>query len=452
MSLRQCVFWLAFALSVFPKSQAAEPDAANELKIEFQVEKFELPNGLTVLLHRDPSVPIISYHTWFRVGSKDEIPGKTGMAHLFEHMMFKGAKRYNNKQFDQILQSNGGSNNAFTSRDATAYYINLPSSKLELAIDMESDRLESLQVSAENLSSERDVVKEERRYRVENEITGLMDEVMYSLVFKVHPYRWPIIGWMRDLTGITVQDCVEFFKKFYAPNNAVISIAGDFDLDDAKKMITKFYGVIPRGPERGPRKKDVEPVQTGERRQTLKKDVQSEYFLVNYPAPTGGSEDGYALDLLASILSEGISSRLQKKLVYQKPLVSQVRASNQGMLDAGIFEVSGVMQPGQAAAPVVEIIHGEIFELSKKVVADKELERARMQTLKSYVDSLKTVYGKAQSLAMNEVLLGDYKRLFEDIGKYQRITPEMVRAVAEKYLNRNRRNVVIATPQNRSSL
>jgi zinc protease len=228
--------------------------------IRFPVEKFKLANGLTVLLNEDHSAPIISYHTWFRVGSKNEEVGYTGIAHLFEHMMFKGAKRYTGEQFDRVLQANGGVNNAFTTHDYTGYYETLPGSKLELVADIEADRMENLQITPENLTSERDVVKEERRFRVDNNPGGVLREALYGTAFKVHPYRWPVIGYMEDISRIDVAKANEFYRTYYAPNNAVLVISGDFDKAEAKRIVEKYYGAIksqeipqrPRPPEPHP--------------------------------------------------------------------------------------------------------------------------------------------------------------------------------------------------------
>ena len=242
--MKHLSFWLVLiALTFTVKTQVWAEDLAELIK--FPVEKYQLNNGLTVLLHEDHSVPTISYHTWFRVGSKNEEPGYTGIAHLFEHLMFKGAKRYTGKEFDRILQANGAVNNAFTSYDYTGYYENLPSDKLELAVDLESDRLVNLQVNAENLVSEREVVKEERRVRVDNSVGGFLSEMLYATVFKVHPYRWPVIGWMQDLDQIDLKKCREFYGSYYAPNNAVVIVAGDFDTKSAKALIDKYYSHLP---------------------------------------------------------------------------------------------------------------------------------------------------------------------------------------------------------------
>ncbi len=423
---------------------AAREDAS--LVIEFPVEKFQLSNGLTVLLSPDRTVPLVSVHTWFRVGSRNEQPGFTGMAHLFEHMMFKGAKRYSNKEFDRILQSNGGTNNAFTTQDYTAYHITLPSSKLELALDMESDRMESLQVTVENLISEREVVKEERRLRVENEVTGTMNELQFASLFKVHPYRWPVIGYMSDLDNVTVEKCREFFSTYYSPSNAVLSIAGDFNPAEARKLIEKLYARIPNKRIK-PSTLPKEPVQVAIRRARIKRDIQNEYLDLSYLVPAAGLADTYPLDLVASILTDGISSRLSKKLVYDMQIATGVHASNMGLSDSGVFEVMAVLKPGVSAEKALKAIQGVIFELSSKPVSEQELDRAKNQVIKSYVDSLKTVNGRAQAIAMNEVALGDYRRLFTDIELYQKVTTEQIRDVVKAHLRPSSQNIIIAIPK-----
>ena len=219
---------------------ATDKKVENQLQLKLDVEKYSLKNGLNVLLYEDHSVPLVSYHTWFRVGSKNEKPGLTGMAHLFEHMMFKGTAKFPAEKFDQILQSNGAVNNAFTSNDYTGYYIDAPSDKLEVLMDLESDRMTHLAVTELNLKSEREVVKEERRMRTENSVQGTLFELIFGVVFKVHPYRWPVVGWMEDLNRMKVGDCIAFYEKFYAPNNATLVIAGDISISKTKELVEKY--------------------------------------------------------------------------------------------------------------------------------------------------------------------------------------------------------------------
>ena len=432
------------------KAAASANDDIGSL-IKFKVEKYSLPNGLTVLLHEDHSTPIISYQTWFRVGSKYEEPGLTGIAHLFEHMMFKGAKRYSGEQFDQILQANGATNNAFTTHDYTGYYENLPSSKLELVIDIESDRMENLKITADSLKSEREVVKEERRYRVDNNPTGILRDALFATTFKVHPYHWPVIGYMADLDNITPEKATEFFRTYYAPNNATVVVAGDFDSNEAKRLIEKYYSPIKA--QKLPEKKlPVEPAQTAPRSQFISQDVQTTQFAISYHTPKSGTDESYALDLLANIMGNGPSSRLYQRLVYKEQSVARVAAYNMTLQDSGQFQIFATLKPGANFSRAERAIMGEIWRPRNLVVKADELQKAKNQVMKTYVDSLKTVHGKAEVLAMNETVFHDYEQLFKDLDRYNKVTPQQIRDVAKKYLAPERATLVALKPKGKAQL
>ena len=378
--------------------------------------------------------PLISYHTWFRVGSKDEEPGFTGIAHLFEHMMFKGAKRYGNKEFDRILRSNGATLNAFTSKDYTGYYINLPSHGLELAMDLESDRMESLQITSANLKSERDVAKEERRSRVDNNILGIIQENIFLTVFQRHPYRFPVVGLMEDLNNITVEKCKEFFRQYYAPNNAVIVIVGDFSPQKAKKLLNKYYGSIPK---QTVHRKTHQPESLQKKRRTkvILKDVQNESLAVGFHVSKAGDSDSYALDLLADMLGGNKSSRLYKKLVYESQLVSSVSAYAYTAKDLGLMQILVSLKPKSNSRKVLRIISEEIKQAQKKLFTEDEIQRTKTSILLSHIDNMKSFHGKAQSLAINEIIMGDYQFFFKDIERYSKVSAGHIRSVAKKYLN-----------------
>jgi zinc protease len=427
-----------------PAPQATPAQKPDE-QIRFKVEKYKLANGLTVLLHEDHSVPIISYQTFFRVGSRNEEPGFTGMAHLFEHMMFKGAKRYSGEQFDTILQANGATNNAFTTNDFTGYHENLPSDKLELVIDIESDRMENLKVTQENLNSEREVVKEERRYRVDNNPIGILNEALYGTAYKVSPYHWPVIGYMSDLDNVTVEKAQEFFRTYYAPNNAVVVVAGDFNSDKAKKLIEKYYGHIKAQPI--PQKAfPQDPPQKDQRMQVVTREVQNPSFLIAYHTPKAFDEEAYALDLLANIMGRGTSSRLYKRLVYKGQSATSASAYNSSLLDAGLFEVHVALKPGQNWQEAERTVYGEMWRPRHLLVSNDELQMAKNQVIKGYIDGLKTVYGKAQSLASYEIQTGEYEIMFKELERYQKVTPEQIRKVAAKYLNPQNSTLIVLKP------
>ncbi|KHD89463.1 MAG: protease [Bdellovibrio sp. ArHS] len=444
-----------FAVDPMPnqKPEIKEPLGAikgwatqNDLKISLPVTKFVLENGLTVLLLEDHAVPMVSYHTWYRVGSRDEYPGVTGAAHMLEHMMFKGAKKYDGKSFDRIFHENGITNNAFTTNDYTGFYENLPSSKLELVMDMEVDRMSSLLINPEDLKSEKEVVAEERRWRVDNNPMGLLRELMMGTLFKVHPYKWPVIGYMKDIAAYDSEKLRFFYNTYYVPNNAVLVIVGDFKTSKVKSLIEKYYGKLPKKPL-PEAKKIEEPPQKVQQNATLKKDVQNSSFVVAFRSPRQGEPDMYALDLAANILGYGTSSRLHKRLVYQKQIATSAYAYNYAMKDAGIMGFGVSLKPGQGTQEALDTVYNEIWKLRNQKVSDKELEKAKTQVMKDLVDGLKTMDGKARSLAVNEIVTGSYESLFTDLEKYQAVTAEDIQKAATKYTQQTQRSIITLEPK-----
>lgn len=429
-------------------AKSDEPKSLGE-QIRFPVEKYQLENGLTVLLQEDHSVPLVSYHTWFRVGSINEEAGYTGIAHLFEHMMFKGAKRYTGSQFDTVLQGNGATNNAFTTKDYTGYYEDLPSSKLELIMDIESDRMVNLQINPANLTSEQQVVKEERRYRIDNNPMGTLIETMFGTIFKVHPYRWPTAGYMADIDRIDEAKSNQFYRTYYAPNNAVLVIAGDIDRGKVKGLVQKYYGDLKAQPI--PKNAfPPEPEQSAARSQVIARDVQNTTFLVAYPVPPAGTKDSYALDLLANILGEGDSSRLHQRFVYKTQVATSASASNWTFKDSGVFLAYMSLKPGlseEAVGEAQKSIYGEMWRMRNRVVSAADLEKAKNQVMKGYVDKLKTVHGKAESLAYSEIYFSDYSMFFKDLDRYNEVTVEEVQKVAQKYLVPEKSSLVVLKPK-----
>ena len=445
----------AAAPSAKPAAAPPEKPAApvSSLGVHFDVEKEVLANGLTVLYHVDRSVPLVSYHTWFKVGSKDEKRGLTGIAHLFEHMMFKGSKKYSGDQFDLILQSNGATNNAFTTQDYTGYYIDAPSTKLELLMDIESDRMATLKIDKAALDSEREVVKEEKRFRVDDNPMGLLWQGIFATAFRQHPYKNPVIGTMEDLGNVTVDIAQNFHRTFYSPSNAILVIAGDFELGAAKKLVQKYYGSIPKQTVTRV-EHPKEPEQQAPRSTFIRRDVKGWTFAINYPAPEAGSDDSYALDLLSAIMGRGPSSRLYKRLVYKEQWATSASVSNNTMQDAGLFQIFVTMKPAAKPAEAQSqflaaqrSIYGEMWRPRNLNVSNVELERARNQMIMAQIESLKTLHGKAEALAVNETMFGDYKRVFTDLDRYLKVTPVQIRKAASKYLSPERSNLVVVRPK-----
>lgn len=435
-------FLFSFCISISYFAQANSVDVG---QIRFPVEKFQLKNGLTVLLHQDRSIPLISYHTWYRVGSRDEKPGVTGAAHMLEHMMFKGAKKYSGKDFDRILHENGITNNAFTSWDYTGFYENLPSHKLELIMDMEVDRMRFLTLSPEDLKSELQVVGEERRWRVDNNPSGLLRELMFGTLYTTHPYQWPVIGHMSDIQAYTSEKLKHFYDTYYVPNNAVLVIAGDIDIEKTKALVEKYYGQL-QSKELPQRSYPAEPELTKEKRKSIQKEVQASTLLISYKGVPSGHKDSYALDLLANILGSGSSSRLHKILVYQKQNSLGASAYNITNADPGVFIFGSSLKPGIKTQDVESTMQAEIVKVQSQFVSEKELQKAKNQVMKEFVDGLATIDGRAQALAINEILFGSYEKLYSDLAEYSKVTVQDIQRVAKQYFKPSRRVVTILDP------
>lgn len=310
----------------------------------FRVHEATLRNGLRVRIVPSDETPVVSLYTFFNVGSRNERPGLTGISHLFEHMMFNGAKKYGANQFDEVLESHGGRSNAYTTHDRTVYYEEFAAEALEQVLDLESDRMRSLAISERMLEREREVVMEERRLRVDNEVMGLIDEELQSLVFQAHPYRWPVIGWMGDIEAIQREDCETYFRTYYAPSNAVLWIAGNVDPVTTVRQVRRAYGDIPRGPS-VPKVVNAEPPQRGERRSVLSHPAQAPGLLVAYRGPQVTHPDALTLDVLEFILSVGEGSRLSRRLVYEEKVAVDVGMDWSWRVDPGVLLFHAELAP-----------------------------------------------------------------------------------------------------------
>lgn len=429
-----------------PQPAAPPPPTANSLRLDFPVEKFQLPNGLTVILHQDRSVPLVSYHTWYRVGSRDEKPGITGAAHMLEHMMFKGAKKYSNKDFDRVLQENGITNNAFTTWDYTGYYENLPSDKLELIMDIEVDRMRHLALRAEDLKSELEVVKEERRWRIDNNPPSLLREALFKNVYQPHPYNWPVIGTMEDITAYTPEKLRHFYDTFYVPNNAVLVLAGDFDIPSTKKMIEKYYGQLDSKPL-PERQYPPTPEPQKAQKFSIDAEVKNSSAVLAYKGVESGHSDSFALDLAAAVLGNGDSSRLEKRLVYKDQSATSAAGYNITNADPGVFVLMASMKPGLKTDGAIKVMREEVSKLQREKISETELQKVKNQLMKDYIDGLTTIDGKAQALAMNEIMFGSFEKLFTDLEKYKAVTAADIQRVAQKYLRTEREVVGVLNPR-----
>jgi zinc protease len=409
---------------------------------------FRLANGLGVILLVDPSAPLIAYQTWYAVGSRHERDGITGIAHLFEHLMFNQTESHPPGEFDRMLETVGGDTNAATWVDWTFYRDNLPRSELALAVELEADRMCHLVLGEEQVESEREVVANERRFRVEDDVDGFLSEELYRMAFTTHPYHWPTIGWMRDIEAITIEDCRQFYRTWYAPNNATVVLVGDFVEERALELIERHYGAIASQPlpaaSHAP-----EPEQREERRASHKKPVLADKLRVGYKSPPFGDGDYAALEVASEILFGGNSSRLQKLLVAETEIAASASASPAPFRDPGLYEVSVSLARDHKAQAAEQLIYEELARLSAEPLKPRELDTARARLETRLWRELRPQSGKAEALGHYHTTVGDYRRLFQVAESYRRVTEADVHRVAARYLTPERRTVVIAEPEER---
>jgi zinc protease len=423
-----------------------EGKVANPLGINLTLRQEKLSNGLTVILVEDHTVPIVSYQTWFRVGSVDETPGTTGISHLFEHLMFKGTPKYGPKQFFLQLEAKGAEVNAFTTRDYTVYYENFVPDLLEKVIDMESDRMANLDINEEVLGSERLVVLEERRLRTDNAPEGKMQEALWGLAYHRHPYSWPVIGYPQDLLSITVAKLNDYFKSHYQPANAALVIVGDIKSNDTLALIKKYYGQVEAQP-RPKRNIYPEPEQREERRLILHDRVASERLAIAYHVTSAEQDDSYALDVLANILFEGTSSRAYRKLVEEREIAMGVSGSAYTPTYPGLFIITTTMKGGVPGTKAEGALDEAIHDIQEKGVTEEEITRAVRQLTVQLVDGVRTPYGLGQLIGTVQTIFADPGRFIDDLNKYLRIKAPDVQRVAQKYLVPNNRSVVTLIPE-----
>jgi zinc protease len=409
------------------------------------IEKHQLDNGLDVLLLRDASAPVVAVQTWYRVGSRHEVPGKTGLAHLFEHLMFNQTANLAAGEFDKLMETAGGETNAATWVDWTYYRDNLPASKLELALRLESDRMQNLTLTDTQVETEREVVANERRFRVDDDVEGFLAEELFALAFERHPYRWPTIGSMSDIQGFTTADCQQFYKTFYAPNNATLILVGDVEPKSALALVERYYGAIPAS-KLPPSPTVVEPPQRGERRAHYEKPCAADKLIVAYKSPAETHEDWLVLQFVHDILVGGPSSRLHRRLVVEEERATGVQAMLSPFVDPGLFEMYVSMKRGHEAAEAEGAIDQEIDRLRRERVTDAELAKARNRIETSFWSELETADGKAEAIGHYETTLGDFRKLFGLTARLPHIGADDVLRVANQYFQKDERSVVIATP------
>ncbi len=410
------------------------------------LRRFRLGNGLNVLALVDRAAPTVSYHTWFRVGSRHETPGKTGLAHLFEHLMFSETRAHPHGDFDRLMEGAGAEANAATWTDWTYYYENAPRDALPLLVELESDRMANLVLRAPQVASEKEVVVNERKLRVEDDVEGRALELLYETAFQRHPYRWPTIGWMGDIRGLTVRDCQRFYRTHYSPTNATLVIAGDFDEKKALRLVQKHYGHLAgtRTPEPSARTK--EPAQRRERRVELVAPTPTEKLLLGYHAPAYTDADTPALSVASEILFGGRSSRLHRRFCLDEEIALSVRGSIAPFVEPGLFEIWIFVREGKRRQDALALLDGELARLGDEGPTGLELDKAISQLELSFLHGLETAGGKAEQIGFHEIVAGDGAAVFDRIAAYREVGVEDVKRVAKKYLRPSRRTRVEIVP------
>jgi len=445
---------LVLCLAAPALAQTPAP-AATPKKIEVPYTQFTLPNGLRVILHEDHSVPIVTVNTWFHVGSAREKPGRTGFAHLFEHLMFMGSGHVKPGEFDQWLEAAGGENNASTGNDRTNYYINVPSNALELALFLESDRMGYLldTMTPKTVDAQRDVVKNERRQSYENTPYGLADPTIDEMLYpEGHPYHWPVIGYMPDLTAASHEDVVEFFKKYYAPSNATLVVAGDIDPVKTRALVEKWFGDVTRAAP-------PEPITipgvalTSVKRKTLTDQVQLPRLYLAWLTPRHFEPGDAELDVVADVLAGGMNSRLYKRLVYDMQIAQDVSAFQSSSALSSSFQIVATARPGHTVAELQKAIDEELLKLRKEPPTPRELERAVNKIEASFYDRMERLGGfggKADQINSYFSETGDPDWFNEDLSRYRALSPSDIRAAAAEFLPLDRRVELIVEPEKKS--
>ena len=414
---------------------------------EVKYEEYDLDNGMHVILHKDNSAPVVTTSVMYHVGAKDENPERTGFAHFFEHLLFEGTENIKRGEWFTIVSSNGGSNNANTTDDRTYYYEVFPSNNVELGLWMESERLLHPIINQVGVDTQNEVVKEEKRLRVDNSPYGKFFENVKKNMFKKHPYRWTTIGEMSHLDAATLEEFQAFNKKFYVPNNAVLVVAGDIDVPSVKKMIQDYFGPIPRGEEITRNFAKEDPITSQINATAYDSNIQIPATVAAYRTPSMKEREAYVLDMLSSYLSDGKTSKLYKKLVDEKKMALQVGAFNSSQEDYGTYIIFGLPLGEVKLEELQKEIDEEIVKVQKELISERDYQKLQNKFENQFVNSNSSVSGIANSLARYYMLYGDISLINKEIDIYRSITREEIQAVAKKYLNTNQRLLLEYLPQ-----
>jgi len=438
--LAACALATVLTVPLAPVQAAVRPP-----KLQYQITT--LPNGLRVILSEDHSTPIVHVSVTYHVGSKNERAGRTGFAHLFEHMMFKGSKNVDPESHTSIVASVGGRSNAFTTEDETVFWQTLPSQYLPLALWLEADRMATLRIDDEAFRREREVVKEERRMRVENQPYGRLSEIIFDHAFTTHPYKHPTIGSMVDLEAASIADVREFHQTFYVPENATVTIVGDFDADQTLQLATGYFGRVPKAKRPVPRDLPKEPDQTKERRAVVEEAWPLPAVVVAYHITYDGHPDAYPLHIAAKILSDGQSARITTELVYKKRLALTAFGSANIIEDPNLFYAVAIVQPGQTPEAAERALIAEFEKMARQPVADGELQRAKNQFARDYIVSRESNEDKARHLSHAAVIHNDITTADGEFDIFMNVSRADVQRVAKTYFTPTNRLVLHILPK-----
>jgi zinc protease len=423
---------------------ACPVSAQNEAQ-QFPVTAKTLKNGMKILVETDHSIPNVALYIFYRIGSRNEHPGTTGLSHFFEHMMFNGAKKYGPGELDKAMEANGGANNAYTTENVTVYQDWFPRSALDLIFDIEADRIQYLSFDAKKIESERGVVASERRTSVDADNGGILDEQLQATVFIAHPYQWPVVGWMSDIEHWTMEDLKHHFAMGYAPNNATMVVVGDVTAEEIFQLCEKYIEPIPQH-QPPPPVTTVEPEQMGERRLVVRKPAELPLLRIAYHVPKTDSPDFYALNILRTVLTHGESSRMYRRLVDQDQIALDVGLSMPSAFDPTMVIVSVQPKQGVDPAKCEAALYEELDKVKQSAITDRELEKAKNIRLVEFYQQMRTINGRANTIGTYEVFFGDYRKLFDAAKNYGAVTKEDVQRVARKYFGANNRTVATLLP------
>jgi zinc protease len=422
--------------------------ASRPPKLQYEITK--LSNGLTLILSEDHSTPIVHVQLVYHVGSKNERRGRTGFAHLFEHLMFKGSKNVQPEAHTSMIASVGGQSNAYTTDDETVFWETLPAQYLPMALWLEADRMATLRVDKDTFTNERDVVKEERRMRVDNQPYGRLNEIIYDQAFNVHPYKHATIGSMEDLEAASVDDVRDFYRTYYVPSNATLALVGDFDSAQALQLVSQYLGRVPKAEHDVPRDIPQEPAQTKEKRVTLQEPWPLPAVVVAYHITRDGNPDSYPLHIVAKVLSDGQTSRIYKKLVYEKQMAVAAFGSANLIEDPNLFYAVAIVQPGHTPEEVTAALIAEFDRLKTEPITDHELQRTKNQFARDYIMGRESDQEKAGQLTHAVVIHNDIKTADGEFDIFQNITVADVQRVAKTYFRPENRLVITMMPSGKA--